>query len=246
MIPVKEDLSKLVEELSQKSPQEVLNWAYDTFGQENIALASSMGIEDQVLTDMCLKASSDFRIFTLDTGRVFQETYDCMEETSKKYGLSYEVVFPDNAAVEKMIQEKGPNSFYQSIENRKECCRIRKIDPLRRVLSTTKAWVCGLRREQSVTRTDNAVIEWDETFNIFKFNPLVEWSEDQCWEYTKANEVPYNKLHDKGFPSIGCRPCTRAVAEGEDIRGGRWWWETPEQKECGLHIVDGKLVRKNG
>ena len=243
-MPVKEDLPRLQEELKGFSASEVIAWASKTFGND-ISLASSFGLEDQVLSALCVNEAPNFRIFTLDTGRVFQETYDTMEETAKQYGINYEVVFPQREAVENLLHTKGPNSFYKSIENRKERCNIRKMEPLRRALSNTKAWVCGLRKEQSITRTDMNIIEWDATFEIFKFNPLINWTEDDCWKYIKDNNVPYNKLHDTGFPSIGCRPCTRAIEPGDDIRSGRWWWETPEQKECGLHVVDGKLVRKS-
>lgn len=209
---------------------------------ERICLASSLGAEDQVLTDMCLKINPNTRIFILDTGRLNPETYDVMDKTIKKYNMTYDVYFPQREAVEKMVKAKGPNLFYESIENRKECCGIRKVEPLGRALSSCDAWITGLRRTQSVTRASLNEAEWDETFKIMKFNPLTHWSEEDIWRYIKENNVPYNTLHDKGFSSIGCAPCTRAIKPDEDVRAGRWWWETPEQKECGLHVVDGKLV----
>ncbi|MFW5769056.1 MAG: phosphoadenylyl-sulfate reductase, partial [Spirochaetota bacterium] len=174
-------------------------------------------------------------VFTLDTGRLFQETYDLIEETARKYGLEIEVLFPDRSEIESMVKEHGPNLFYYSVENRKLCCRLRKVHPLRRRLSELDAWICGLRREQSVTRTDIHPVEYDEANGLVKINPLVDWTEDRMHAYIREHSVPYNKLHDKGYPSIGCRPCTRAVKESEDVRAGRWWWENPESRECGLH-----------
>jgi len=200
-----------------------------------IALSSSMGAEDQVLTDMVMKIDPEIRIFTLDTGRLFYETYELIERTSLRYRKHIEIYFPSPIDVEKMVTEKGINLFYQSIDNRKECCRVRKIEPLKRAFRGLEVWICGLRRNQSATRTSNQMVEWDEANGLIKLNPLIDWSEHDVWEYIKANGVPYNPLHDKGFPSIGCQPCTRAIEPGEDVRAGRWWWENPETKECGLH-----------
>ena len=207
-----------------------------TLDPESIALASSLRIEDQVITDMIMKVCPEIRIFTLDTGRLFQETYDVMEKTFFKYKKEIEVLFPDREAVESMVREHGPNLFYYSIDNRKLCCRIRKVDLLKGKLATLDAWISGIRSEQSVTRVDIDKIEWDEGNGLVKLNPLADWSEDDAWQYIRENNVPYNELHEKGLPSIGCAPCTRAIKEGEDIRAGRWWWEHPEHKECGLHI----------
>lgn len=223
----------------------LLEWGLNTFGASRFALASSLGAEDQVLTDMLLAENNKARIFTLDTGRQFEETYEVMHESTNKYGFSYEVCFPEPDDVRALVSVKGPNLFYDSIENRKACCEVRKMKPLRKILATVDCWITGLRRQQSVTRTDFHAVEWDENFKIYKLNPIIEWTEGNVWEYIQENGVPYNKLHDVGFPSIGCQPCTRAVKHGQDIRAGRWWWETPEQKECGLHWKDGKLVRKN-
>ena len=175
------------------------------------------------------------RIFTLDTGRLFPETYELIDETNKYFNISIEVLFPDYRLVEQMVAKKGINHFYKSIENRKECCQVRKLEPLKRAFTSLEVWICGLRRDQSVTRLLSDKIEWDEANGIIKLNPLIDWTEDDVWQYIDKFKIPYNSLCKKGFPSIGCQPCTRAVKPGEDIRAGRWWWEEPEHKECGLH-----------
>lgn len=229
-----EDISSLNNELKDANPQEIIKNVVDRFNQK-IALSSSMGAEDQVLTDMLLKIEPNARIFTLDTGRLFAETYDLIDRTSRKYKKKIEVLFPDYKRVEAMVNTKGINLFYESIQNRKECCHIRKIEPLQRAFAGLDAWICGLRASQAVTRKDIDVIEWDANNKLVKVNPLARWTEEQVWEYIHANRVPYNVLHEKGFPSIGCQPCTRVVAKGEDVRAGRWWWENPDTKECGLH-----------
>ena len=203
---------------------------------ERIALASSFGAEDQVLTDMLCGISSKARIFTLDTGRLPAETYDAIEATRKKYGVTITLLFPDYHQVEEMVRVSGPNLFYESVANRKRCCQIRKIEPLHRQLANLDVWVAGLRKEQSVTRQEVQRITWDEANGIIKVCPLAGWTTEQVWDYIRRHDVPYNKLHDQGYPSIGCGPCTRAVKEGQDIRAGRWWWEAPEHKECGLHL----------
>lgn len=221
--------------LTGKSAEEILSWAADTFPRGKVAFATSLGLEDQIITDMVARTAPEVPVFTLDTGRLFQETYDLIEETARKYGLEIEVLFPDRSEIELMVKEHGPNLFYYSVENRTLCCRLRKVHPLRRRLSELDAWICGLRREQSVTRTEIRRVEYDETNGLVKINPLVDWTEVHMHDYIREHSVPYNKLHDKGYPSIGCRPCTRAVKEGEDVRAGRWWWENPESRECGLH-----------
>lgn len=217
-----------------KSTLEVLSGFIEEF-KGRIALASSMGVEDQLLTDMIVKIDPSVRVFTLDTGRLFYETYDLIEKTMLRYKIDIQVFSPDSASVEDMVNRKGINLFFQSIENRKECCRVRKIEPLKRAFQGVDVWICGLRREQSATRIQNQLVEWDESNGLIKLNPLIDWTEQQVWDYVRQNSVPYNVLHDKGFPSIGCQPCTRAVFPGEDIRAGRWWWENPDTKECGLH-----------
>jgi len=226
-----------------KTPAQVIEWAEKEFTGSKVALASSLGPEDQVLTQMLNAHAPSTRIFTLDTGRLFQETYDVMQHTIDAYGVRYEVCTPDNQKVANMVSKKGPNLFRNSIEDRKLCCNIRKVEPLKKVLGTLKAWVTGLRQEQSVTRTGVHVIEWDQNNAIYKINPLWDWSEAKVWDFIDEYGIPYTSLHDKGFRSIGCAPCTRATNPGEDARAGRWWWETPEQKECGLHMVNGKLER---
>lgn len=226
-----EEIKKL---LAGKGADEVLKWFLNEF-KSQIVLSSSLGLEDQVLTDMVVKIDPNTRIFTLDTGRLFYETHELIEKTCLRYKIKMEVYSPNQDEVEAMVLNKGINLFYQSVENRKECCRIRKINPLKRAFAGSDVWICGLRREQSVTRTDNQLIEWDEANGMIKLNPLIDWTEQQVWDYIKQNNVPYNSLHDKGYPSIGCQPCTRAIFPGEDVRAGRWWWESPESKECGLH-----------
>ena len=229
-----EKVKELNEQLRGKSAEEIVRWAADTFGSE-LAFANSFGAEDVALTDVIARAAPSIRVFTLDTGRLHDETYEVMERVRVRYQMPIVSYFPDREAVEKLELEKGYYSFRESIENRKECCGIRKVVPLKRALSGLSAWMTGLRREQSVTRTEMQALEWDEGNGIAKVNPLIDWSEQDVWDYIKANDVPYNLLHDRGFPSIGCAPCTRAIKPGEDVRAGRWWWENPENKECGLH-----------
>lgn len=230
------------EEFEKKNAKEILEWALDKF-KDKVALSCSFGAEDVVLVDILIKINQKARIFTLDTGRLPQETYEVMDKIRKKYNIKIEVFYPDTKSIEKMVEEYGPNLFYNSIELRKLCCNIRKIQPLDRALSNLSAWICGLRREQSVTRTEIKKVEIDSTHNsILKINPLADWTEKQVWDYIKENDVPYNALHDKNFPSIGCEACTRAVKTGEDVRAGRWWWESPEHKECGLHTKGVRIT----
>ena len=231
----KEQIEKLNAELRGKSSIEILNHVIELF-KGRIIFASSLGAEDQVLTHMLVNIDPEFRIFTLDTGRLFPETYELIDRTNSRFKMKMEIFFPDYHKVEKMVSEKGINLFYESIENRKQCCQLRKIIPLHRALEGNDAWITGLRREQSVTRNNNALIELDENnHGRIKINPLIDWTEDQVWDYIAKYNIPFNPLHKKGFPSIGCQPCTRAIEKGEDIRAGRWSWELPESKECGLH-----------
>ena len=225
---------QLNERFAGKEPEEVLGYFLEAY-RGHIALASSLSIEDQVLTAMICRILPETRIFTLDTGRLFPETYSLIERTNMTYGIKIQLLFPDYRQVEEMVAEHGVNLFYESIEKRRLCCHIRKLEPLKRAFEGLKVWICGLRHEQSVTRTDSRLVEWDENNRLLKLNPLIDWTEQQVWEYIRKHGVPYNKLHDQGFPSIGCQPCTRAVKPGEDIRSGRWWWEDPAHKECGLH-----------
>lgn len=236
------EISRLSEDFERKSPQEVLGWALEEFSP-HIALASSFGAEDVVLIDMLSRLHPKGRVFTLDTGRLPQETYDLMEAIRERYQLEIEVYSPDTGTVEKMVREHGPNLFYRSIELRKLCCGVRKVEPLKRALSELRAWITGLRRDQAVTRSDIRKVEVDQDHGgILKINPIAGWTWEEVWSYIRAHDVPYNKLHDQGYPSIGCAPCTRAVQPGEDLRAGRWWWELdPAKKECGLHVKDEVL-----
>jgi phosphoadenosine phosphosulfate reductase len=229
-----EKIELLNKEFEQATPVELLKGLINKY-KGQIALSSSLGLEDQVLTQMVCSIDKETPIFTLDTGRLFPETYDLIHRTNSKYGIRMKIFFPDAAKVEEMVNTNGINLFYESIEHRKKCCGIRKLDPLKRAFEGLEVWICGLRREQSVTRKDLKAIEWDAVNNLIKVNPLIDWTEQQVKDYIKANKIPYNPLHDKGYPSIGCQPCTRAILPGEDIRAGRWWWEDPATKECGLH-----------
>ena len=198
--------------------------------------ANSLGAEDMVLTDLIAKHQPDIEMFSLDTGRLPQETYNLMQEVSERYSIPLKVYFPDSAAVEKYVAQNGVNGFYNSVDLRKSCCFVRKVEPLRRALRGKSAWVTGLRRDQAVTRGSLEMSSFDADFGLQKFNPLLEWSNKDVWAYIRKNDVPYNKLHDQFYPSLGCAPCTRSITIGEDIRAGRWWWENPEDKECGLHV----------
>jgi phosphoadenosine phosphosulfate reductase len=229
------DVTTLALRAEPLAAPDVLGLALERFGR-GVALSSSFGAEDMVLIDMLMQIDRTARIFTLDTGRLPQETYNVIDATRQKYGAVIEVFFPQPEAVQGMVAEHGMNLFYHSVENRKLCCGVRKMEPLRRALSGLDAWVTGLRREQSVTRTAVHKIEWDASNNLVKVNPLVDWTQDAVWQYIRDHNVPYNALHDRGYPSIGCAPCTRAVQPGEHERAGRWWWEHPETKECGLHV----------
>ncbi len=198
-------------------------------------LASSLGAEDMVLTDLICKHAPAIEIFTLDTGRLPEETYRLIQLIRSRYGRVLTIYFPRAEAVQQYVAQHGPNAFYESVDLRKACCHMRKVEPLQRALEGKKAWVTGLRRQQSLNRKDIPLAEWDEDHQLHKFNPLADWTRDEVWEYIRSFDVPYNALHDKGYASIGCAPCTRALAVGEDERAGRWWWEEETAKECGLH-----------
>ncbi|MFZ6690203.1 phosphoadenylyl-sulfate reductase [Undibacterium sp. SXout20W] len=207
--------------------------------------ASSLAAEDMVLTDLILREKLNISIFSLETGRLHAETLGMLDKVKTTYGTEILLYKPEASAVDAYVAQHGLNAFYDSVEMRKECCRIRKVEPLNRALAGKKAWVTGQRRSQAATRTELAAQEDDVAHGMQKFNPLADWSEEDVWHYIRSNNVPYNPLHDRGYPSIGCEPCTRAIQPGEDVRAGRWWWENPESKECGLHVIDGKLVRIN-
>jgi phosphoadenosine phosphosulfate reductase len=198
--------------------------------------ANSFGVEDMVLTDLIVREGIAIGIFSLDTGRLPGETYDLMAEAEAHYGIRFEVYYPRHDLVEAYVRGNGINAFYESIELRKGCCQVRKVEPLQRALAGKKAWVTGLRAQQSGTRDSLPLRQFDAGNGLEKFSPLADWTEREVWAYIRANKVPYNKLHDRHYPSIGCAPCTRAIAVGEDIRAGRWWWEDPDSKECGLHV----------
>lgn len=225
-----EDFSKI------KDPLELLS-GVSKLHNEKLTFSTSLSAEDQVITDIIFRNDLDIDIFTLDTGRMFPETYTTFQKTLDKYQKSIKVYFPDANEVERLMTEKGAYSFYDSVENRKQCCEIRKVKPLKRALKGKTIWITGIRSEHSQNRTEMQKIEWDAANNITKIHPLLHWSNDDVWTYIKANNVPYNGLHEKGFISIGCQPCTRAVKEGEDFRAGRWWWEDTSKKECGLHSI---------
>lgn len=230
-----EEIIDLLNKEYGNAPIEKLLEGFLTEFKGKIALSSSLGLEDQVLTHMVCAIDKSTPIFTLDTGRLFPETYDLIHRTNQKYGIKMKVYFPDAEKIESMVNQKGINLFYESIENRKECCSVRKLGPLKRAFDGLDVWICGLRREQSVTRQNLSSIEWDHANGLIKINPLIDWTETKVLEYIKVNKIPYNPLHDKGYPSIGCQPCTRSIMPGEDVRAGRWWWEDPSTKECGLH-----------
>lgn len=217
------------------SPEEIIRAGIEV-AQGPVALASSFSVEDVVIIDLLREAAPEVTIFALDTGRLNEETYEVAESVSERYGVPIDWHFPERGAVERLEREKGLFSFRESLENRHECCRIRKVEPLGRALDGLSGWITGLRREQSVTRSDLAPIEIDAAHGgILKLNPLLEWTEEKVWAYADRKRLPVNRLHRLGYPSIGCAPCTRAIKTGEHPRAGRWWWENPEHKECGLH-----------
>ncbi|MBD0726373.1 phosphoadenosine phosphosulfate reductase [Flavobacterium sp. L1I52] len=229
-----EDVVKILTEKTKDfSIEETLVFLANEYKDE-VVFSTSFGQEDQVITDLIEKSGAAVKIFTLDTGRLFQETYDVFHRTQKKYKTPIKVYFPEAKAVEELLEKKGPNSFFESVENRKECCYIRKVVPLKKALAGNKMWITGLRAEQSENRSNLHLFEYDANFEILKFNPLLKWTLEEVQKYIDDHNVPQNSLHKKGFVSIGCAPCTRAIVEGEDIRAGRWYWEQ-SHKECGLH-----------
>ncbi len=228
-------LNKLKSICAGKSASAIIHLVISEFPVDKLALATSFGAEDQVLTDMLCRPITGLRIFTLDTGRLFQETYDVMHRTREYYGIPIDLYAPDPGELADLVREKGPNLFYESVENRRACCNVRKVHPLRKALHAMEAWICGNRRDQAATRAELDPVEWDESNGLIKICPLCDWTEAEVWNYINENQIPHNALHHRGFRSIGCAPCTRAVGLGEDVRSGRWWWESPEHKECGLH-----------
>ena len=232
---LKEEIKRLEEQVSGLNLTQSLAFVANEFPGK-VVFSTSFGMEDQVITDAIAREKAAINVFTLDTGRLFNETYEVFSKTVARYKLRIEAFYPDANEIKDFVSSKGINSFYESVENRKECCRIRKIEPLKKALAGAHIWVTGIRSEQSSNRQNFQLFEWDESFQIIKFNPLLHWKSMRVREYINNNKVPYNYLHDKGFLSIGCAPCTRAIEPGEDERAGRWWWED-SKKECGLHTT---------
>lgn len=235
------EIKRLVESMG---PTEGLQWVSEHFGSE-AKFSTSFGLEDQVISHWIGTAKLNIDVFTIDTGRMFQETYDVMALTQARYKLPVKIFFPETSQVENMVGRKGPNSFYDSVDNRKECCHVRKVVPLKRALGAAQVWITGLRASQSANRQAMELVSWDEGYQLIKYNPMLHWSLEQVEEMISKEKIPVNSLHKKGYPSIGCAPCTRAIAPGEDIRAGRWWWES-SAKECGLHEVEATQEKKNG
>lgn len=230
----KENAQILSRELAMKSEVEVLKELASRYAGR-VVFTTSFGIEDQVISHLIFSNNIDIRVATIDTGRLFRETYKVFDQTIERYGKRIECFFPHHGGVESMVSGCGPNGFYQSVEKRKLCCEVRKVEPLRRLLSGVELWVTGIRADQSDNRTSMDLFMWDDKVGSVKYNPLLRWTYEQCREFVLANDVPFNSLHDRGFVSIGCEPCTRAITPGEDFRAGRWWWEDKSKKECGLH-----------
>lgn len=227
-------MNNIKELINNKSPEEALALLAQEF-LGKIVFSTSFGYEDQVITHFIFSNKLPIEVFTLDTGRLFNETYSVLNSTLERYKTPIKVLYPQTEAIEKLVSEKGPISFYESLENRKECCYIRKVEPLKRALKGKSIWITGIRAEQSDNRQDMPNIEWDEANQIVKFHPILNWTLEEVKAYIFKHNIPYNPLHDKGFVSIGCAPCTRAIKDGEDFRAGRWWWEQNDKKECGLH-----------
>jgi phosphoadenosine phosphosulfate reductase len=231
---MKEQLQHIAQDINGLSPVDALRYFVEQFPGK-VIFSTSFGWEDQVITDMIFSNDLPIKVFTLETGRLFPETYYVWNRTLERYQKPIYAYHPQADSLQNMVTEKGPNSFYASVENRKECCYIRKIEPLKRALEGYQCWITGIRSEQSPNRHELSNIEWDEGNQILKFHPIFDWTLDQVKSYVKENNIVYNPLHDKGFLSVGCAPCTRAVQPGEDFRAGRWWWEDQSKKECGLH-----------
>lgn len=229
-------INEILAAIENRSALDIIRYVDEKFGDQ-VVFSTSFGIEDQVITHLLAETKSKASLFTLDTGRLFPETYSVWNKTISRYKLPIATYYPNTEALQQLLTEKGPLSFYESVENRKECCGIRKVEPLNRALKGFKVWLTGIRAEQSPNREHMLSVEWDEGHQLLKIHPLFHWSLQEVELFLKENNVPYNALHNKGFPSIGCQPCTRAVQPGEDQRAGRWWWEDQSKKECGLHTT---------
>jgi phosphoadenosine phosphosulfate reductase len=234
-----EQLASLKQSLAGLSPDEALAFLSKEF-HGNIVFSTSFGMEDQAISHMIFDSKLSIDVFTLDTGRMFTETYSTWRQTLETYGQPIHAFYPEAEELQKFVTEKGPNSFYESTDNRKQCCTIRKVEPLNRALKGKQIWITGLRAEQSANRQQMEQLEWDASNQIIKYHPILSWNWEQLIAYIRTNQIPYNSLHDKGFVSIGCAPCTRAIKPGEDFRAGRWWWEDQSKKECGLHDASPK------
>jgi phosphoadenosine phosphosulfate reductase len=241
---LKEQVSKIAGTASVVNIDELLAELTTAFPGQ-VIFSTSFSYEDQVITHKILSNRLPIKIFTLDTGRLFPETYSVWRSTNEKYDTHIKAYYPDTILIEDYVSEKGPNAFYESVENRKECCYIRKVVPLKRALKDNAVWITGLRAEHSADRYYMPQVEWDESNNIIKYHPILHWTTEEVKKYINDNDIPYNILHDKGFVSIGCAPCTRAIRPGEDFRAGRWWWEDNSKKECGLHVHEAVSEIKN-
>ncbi len=240
------DIDETNNRLASLNVSQILDWCYATFSSGRIKLSTNFGPGGLVLLDMLSEKRLKPNLFTIDTGRIYQETYDLWEALTERYGIWIETFFPEAGDLENLVTEKGPNSFYSSVMDRKECCYIRKIKPLKRALESADLWITGLRRDQTSERKEMGLFSYSDEYRVYKVNPLFNWREHDVWEYIIHNGLSYNKLHDKGFSSIGCVPCTRALKDNENIRAGRWWWEEDIAKECGIHIAANKRSRDNG
>lgn len=234
-VDVKSSFLSLQDYITQLSIPDALQKLAEAF-PGGLTFSTSFSAEDQVITDQISGSGVPVAVFTLDTGRLFPETYSTWSRTLERYPITIDAYYPAAEKIQEFVRQYGPNSFYESVDNRKQCCHIRKVEPLKRALAGKAVWITGLRAEHSPNRGDMQVLEWDEANQIIKYNPLVHWTTDEVWAYINGHNVPYNSLHDKGFVSIGCAPCTRAIRAGEDFRAGRWWWEEQSKKECGLHV----------
>ena len=234
-VDLKDSFLSLEDSIARLSVPEAIKILAEAF-PGGLTFSTSFGMEDQVITDLLSQSGEPVAVFTLDTGRLFPETYSTWSRTLEHYRLTINAYYPNAENIQEFVREYGPNSFYESVERRKQCCHIRKVEPLKKALAGKAVWITGLRAEHSPNRNDMQVLEWDEANQIIKYNPLLHWTTDEVWQYINRHNVPYNSLHDKGFISIGCAPCTRAVRPGEDFRAGRWWWEDNSKKECGLHV----------
>lgn len=238
------DIKMLNQDFEDRSATSIIQWIYETFDPSVVKLSTSFGAEGMVLIHLLKQQVESPRVFTIDTGRNFQETYDVWQEAIDKYKIEIEAFYPDPADLAGLLNKAGPNLFYESLANRKQCCHVRKVKPLKKALADAEVWISGIRRQQGQTRQDLDIVSWVEQHQVYKICPLANWFEANVWEFVRENGVPYNKLHDQGFPTIGCAPCTRPVRPAEDMRSGRWWWEADQVKECGIHLEDGKLVPK--